>query len=86
MVLDAPAHGKKYDLASYAKLCDELRARAQLIGGDFTARDVEMAIYSERHGIAEKQSVEKPEGTKRQSPGVDLDSRPSANTKRTRKK
>ena len=49
-VLDSPPHGKTYDIAAYLQLCDSLQQKAKGIGYGFTARDVEMALYSHRHG------------------------------------
>jgi len=45
-ILDAPAHGKKYDLKSYAALRDACVAKATALGGDWTAYAVEQSLYS----------------------------------------
>ena len=56
VVLDAPAHGKKYDLDSYASLISQLRDKAAHIrkaegphGDGISTKDVELSIYATRH-------------------------------------
>ena len=48
-VLHAPAHGKQYSIEAYGELCTKLRAKAAELGDGFTARDVELALYSISH-------------------------------------
>ena len=44
----APAHGKTYDFAAYEALLGEASRKAADLGGDWTPRDVELAVYSAR--------------------------------------
>ena len=44
--LNAPAHGKKYDIPVYERLLAKLQSKANRLGSNWTVKQVEMALFA----------------------------------------